>query len=112
MKRKEARAIVKQYKAECEAKQSELLGGAVLESFPLFDGITKDRAEEVVKGAAACFSTLDEMEGGDNAKSLLFFLMRNMSILAVVLGEPTVQSLLQCVGEAIGNAMGRRRERV
>ena len=42
MKRKEARALVKQYQADCAAQQAALLGGATLESNPLFEGVSED----------------------------------------------------------------------
>lgn len=105
MKRKEARALVKQYQADCAAQQAAALGGAVLEPFSLFDGLSEASKASVLEGVSRCVEALDEMEGGDNAKALLFFLGRNLSVLERVVDPRFCEELLGIVGNAVLKAM-------
>ena len=105
MKRKEARALVKQYQADCAAQQAAALGGAVLEPFSLFEGLSEASKTSVLEGVSRCVEALDEMEGGDNAKALLFFLGRNLSVLERVVDPRFCEDLLGIVGNAVLKAM-------
>lgn len=111
MKRKEARALVKQYQADCAAQQAALLGGATLESNPLFEGVSEATKTPVLEAVARALEALDEMEGGDAAKALLFFLGRNLSVLERAVDPRFCEDLLGVVAEAVAKAMRRSGER-
>ena len=112
MKRKEARALVKQYQADCAAQQAAALGGASLEPFSLFDGVSEATQSTVLEGVSRALDALDEMAGGDNAKALLFFIGRNVSVLERAVTPRFCEDLLGKVAEAIEKAMRRSEEGV
>ena len=116
MKRKEARAIVKEYLAkqeEEEAKRiSALLGSAVLEDHVIFNGKKKDHMNEILSALEAQWTKLEEMEDGDNAKSLLFYLHRNFSILTCIFEEENMKQMLMVLNKAIVEAFSRNWERI
>lgn len=109
MKRKEARALARAYLAEEASKEAvelqKKLGGAALEEQALFAGVTRGNAEEVAGGLRERWSHLDEMQDGDAAKSLLFFLVRNASVLCVVLGDAWMLRVLADLGDAVRTAL-------
>ena len=56
------------------------------------------------------WETLEEMEDGDAAKSLVFFLSRNASVLCVLLGDAWLRSTLGVLRESCEAAVSGRGE--
>ena len=114
MKRKEARAIVKEYVAKQEEEETKrlkaLLGNACLDPHPIFDNKRKPQINEVLSALESQWKKLEEVEDGDNAKALLFFLNRNCSILSCIFGDDNIKQMLLILSRAVMNAFGRIRE--
>ena len=112
MKRKEARAIVKEYQVKQEEEENErlkrVLGEAHLEASPLFDGFKKEKVIEVWNAIEKQWSELEEVEQGDNAKALVFYITRNCSILTCIVGEENMKKLLNILTQSIQHAFGMR----
>lgn len=112
MKRKEAKAKVKEYLAEKEVEMEQALkkqlGGAKLESHPLFETVTAAKWGEMVAKAQERMEKLDEMNDGDEAKVLLFFITRNMSVLNCYVGREGCEKLMDAVATCLKAAVGRR----
>ena len=110
MKRKEARAIVKEYVAKQEEEEAKrlkiLLGDAVLEAHPVFDNRKKPQVNEILSELESQWKKLDEVSDGDNAKALLFFLNRNCSILSCIFGEENVKQMILLCNKAVVQAFG------
>ena len=114
MKRKEARAIVKEYVAQQEAEESKrlkaLLGDACLEPHPIFDSMKKSQIPEVLSAMENQWKKLEEMEDGDNAKALVFFINRNCSILSCIFGDENVKQMLLILSTSVIDAFRMRRQ--
>ena len=104
MSRKEARALARAYLAEEAQREAaaleKRLGGAQLESHPLFEKVSREESEKLLETLRATWEKLEEMEDGDAAKSLAFFLTRNASVLCVLLGDVWLQSALHVLRES------------
>ena len=113
MKRKEARAIVKEYLAKQEEEENKriaaLLGSAVLEDHVIFNGKKKDQMNAILSELETQWMKLDEMEDGDNAKSLLFYLHRNFSILTCIFEEKNMKQILMILSKTITEAFSKNR---
>ena len=112
MSRKEARAPA--YLAEEAQKEAaaleKRLGGAQLESHPLFEKVSREEGEKLLGKLKETWETLEEMEDGDAAKSLVFFLSRNASVLCVLLGDAWLRSTLGVLRESCEAAVSGRGE--
>jgi len=53
------------------------------------------------------WSQLEEMEDGDQAKSLEFFIVRNASVLSVVMGEEWICSVIQLLSKTMITALSK-----
>ena len=84
------------------------LGGAQLESHPLFEKVSREEGEKLLGKLKETWETLEEMEDGDAAKSLVFFLSRNASVLCVLLGDAWLQSALGVLRESCEAAVSGR----
>ena len=111
MKRKEAKAKVKEYLAEKEAATEQALkkklGGAALEAHPLFEAVTAEKWGEIVAKVQERMERLDEMNDGDEAKALLFFITRNLSVLNCYVEREGCEKLLDAVAACLKAAVGR-----
>ena len=111
MKRKEARALARAYLAEEAKKEAaalqQRLGGAVLEEYPLFETITRENGEKLLGQIESVWSQLEEMKDGDQAKSLEFFIVRNASVLCVLMGEEWICSVIQVLRKAMITALSK-----
>ena len=109
MKRKEARALARSYLAEEAKKEAaalqQRLGGAVLEDYALFETVTHENGAKLLEQIEKVWSQLDEMEEGDQAKTLVFYLARNASVLCVVMGEEWICSVIQLLSTAMITAL-------
>ena len=112
MSRKEARALARAYLAEEAQKEAaaleKRLGGAQLESHPLFEKVSREEGEKLLGKLKETWETLEEMEDGDAAKSLVFFLSRNASVLGVLLGDAWLRSTLGVLRESCEAAVSGR----
>ena len=86
------------------------LGGAQLESHPLFEKVSREEGEKLLGKLKETWETLEEMEDGDAAKSLVFFLSRNASVLCVLLGDAWLRSTLGVLRESCEAAVSGRGE--
>lgn len=111
MKRKEAKAIVKEYLAIQEEEEGKrlkaLLGDAVMENHPIFDNVKKDQINDILVKLENQWEKLDEMQDGDNAKALLFFITRNCSILSCIFGEENMKQMLMVLSQSVVKAFRR-----
>lgn len=115
MKRKEAKAKVKEYLAQKEAQEEadikKRLNGAVLEKHPFFEEVSAEKWNDILEKSKERMLRLDEMEDGDEAKALLFFLTRNMSVLSCYVGvegcEKMVDVITVCLKDAMGGCLAR-----
>ena len=85
----------------------KVLGNAQLEAFPLFDGFKKEQVSDVWSTMEKQWSELEEVEKGDNAKALLFYITRNYSILTGIVGEENMKKLLNILSQSIQRAFGK-----
>lgn len=111
MKRKEARALARAYLAEEAAREAadreKRLGGSVLEEHSMFAGITRENGDVLLETIRGSWTKLEEMNDGDAAKTLAFFVVRNASILGVVMGDGWLTSMMKIMRESIVAATGR-----
>ena len=111
MKRKEARALARAYLAEEAKKEAaalqQRLGGAVIEEYPLFETVTRENGEKLLGQIESVWSQLEEMEDGDQAKSLEFFIVRTASVLCVVMGEEWICSVIQLLSKTMITALSK-----
>lgn len=111
MKRKEARALARAYLAEEAKKEAaalqKRLGGAVLEDYPLFESVGRENGEKMLEQIEGVWNKLEEMDDGDTAKSLVFFIVRNASVLCVVMGDEWICSVIQLLSQATITAISR-----
>ena len=111
MKRKEARALARTYLAEEAAREAadreKRLGGSILEEHPIFAGITRENGEVLLETIKGSWTKLEEMNDGDAAKTLAFFVVRNASILGVVMGDAWLTSVMKIMRESVVTATGR-----
>ena len=111
MKRKEARALARTYLAEEAAREAadreKRLGGSVLEEHAIFAGLSRENGEVVLETIKGSWTKLEEMNDGDAAKTLAFFVVRNASILGVVMGDTWLTSVMKVMRESIVTAMGK-----
>ena len=110
MKRKEAKAKVKEYLAEKEAQEEadikKRLNGAVLEKHPFFEEVSAEKWSGILEKSKERMLRLDEMEDGDEAKALLFFLTRNMSVLSCYVGVEGCEKMVDVIAVCLKDAMG------
>ena len=109
MSRKEARALARAYLAEEAQREAAALerrlGGAQLESHPLFEKVSRESGEALLGALRETWTKLEEMEDGDAAKSLVFFLSRNASVLCVLLGDAWLRSAVRVLRESADAAV-------
>lgn len=111
MKRKEARALARAYLAEEAereaADQAKRLGKSVLEEHSLFVGITRENGAVLLETMKGVWAKLDEMNDGDAAKTLAFFIVRNASVLGVIMTDQWMVKVLQVMSDSIIVAMSK-----
>ena len=73
----------------------------------MFETVTRENGEKLLSQIESVWSQLEEMEDGDQAKSLEFFIVRNASVLSVVMGEEWICSVIQLLSKTMITALSK-----
>ena len=73
----------------------------------MFETVTRENVEKLLRQIESVWSQLEEMEDGDQAKSLEFFIVRNASVLSVVMGEEWICSVIQLLSKTMITALSK-----